>query len=355
MSYSLVYYKDPGLLIDCAKLLSGNLNDSTVFNSALSHTLPTVEANLESKYIKSILTQFPMPPKELLLFFYIQNSKTPNLISDLLLTLCDQDFPNLTLSHFIQYLSNISVMKEKLFCFYFNHLPDSVGEAENLIRTSPLFPDKLKVYLLGFYIHPKPYLVQLISYIKQYYQRLTKDYYPHLPSTVLDSDALNYLFAHDYPEQLSELQSKPINYSYCCIMHRFLALNIIDSPYWIIAGSQLSYIVDILLPKHSYSSIETICSALGDPYRLRIVFYLHEQGQKNTFDILTHLGIAPSSLSHHLRVLKDAGIITAVKNESSFLYSLNRTAFQDAAETFTILKKGPSYENLETSCYNTLN
>jgi DNA-binding transcriptional ArsR family regulator len=72
-------------------------------------------------------------------------------------------------------------------------------------------------------------------------------------------------------------------------------------------------------------------AAMGAEQRLRIMRLLlsaHPQGMV-VGELSEELGIAGSSLSHHLDKLKNEGLIT-VKRESTFLrYSANTEALQD--------------------------
>ena len=49
--------------------------------------------------------------------------------------------------------------------------------------------------------------------------------------------------------------------------------------------------------------------ALAHPVRLEIVQVLSESGEACCVDITRHAGLAQSTVSEHLRVLKDAGLI----------------------------------------------
>lgn len=71
--------------------------------------------------------------------------------------------------------------------------------------------------------------------------------------------------------------------------------------------------------------------ALADPTRRRILALLRE-GDLPAGTIAGHFPVAWASVSHHLGVLKDAGLIL-VRREGQFLiYSLNTTTFQDAMQ-----------------------
>jgi ArsR family transcriptional regulator len=72
-------------------------------------------------------------------------------------------------------------------------------------------------------------------------------------------------------------------------------------------------------------------SALGTEQRLRIMRLLlsaHPEGMV-VGDIITELGLAASTLSHHLDKLKNEGLVK-VQRESTFLrYSANADALQE--------------------------
>ncbi|MCP4361509.1 MAG: winged helix-turn-helix transcriptional regulator [Chloroflexi bacterium] len=62
-------------------------------------------------------------------------------------------------------------------------------------------------------------------------------------------------------------------------------------------------------------------SGLADETRLKIVKLLSEQ-ERTVEELVRSLGIAQSSTSHHLRVLKDAGLIKGDKRGRKIFYSL---------------------------------
>jgi DNA-binding transcriptional ArsR family regulator len=55
--------------------------------------------------------------------------------------------------------------------------------------------------------------------------------------------------------------------------------------------------------------LSTMLKALSHPVRLEIVQILSASGDANCVDFTRHAGLAQSTVSEHLRVLKDAGLI----------------------------------------------
>ena len=75
----------------------------------------------------------------------------------------------------------------------------------------------------------------------------------------------------------------------------------------------------------------TICKALADPNRLQVVQLLTE-GEKCGCDLLEKLQIGQPTLSHHMKILCDCGLVTARKAAKWSYYSLDCdqwTAFLD--------------------------
>ena len=55
--------------------------------------------------------------------------------------------------------------------------------------------------------------------------------------------------------------------------------------------------------------LSAMLKALANPVRLEIVQILSDSGEANCVDFTKHAGLAQSTVSEHLRVLKDAGLI----------------------------------------------
>ena len=64
-------------------------------------------------------------------------------------------------------------------------------------------------------------------------------------------------------------------------------------------------------------------SALGHPIRLAILRYLVQGGDEGTAagDIQTHVDLPASTLSHHLKRLVDAGLLTSRSEGTFHFYS----------------------------------
>jgi ArsR family transcriptional regulator, arsenate/arsenite/antimonite-responsive transcriptional repressor len=68
------------------------------------------------------------------------------------------------------------------------------------------------------------------------------------------------------------------------------------------------------------SQIEKISKALGDETRLRIFEAISRGKQMNCGEIVSMRGITPATVSHHLKILNEAGLI-ACRRDGQFVYS----------------------------------
>lgn len=70
--------------------------------------------------------------------------------------------------------------------------------------------------------------------------------------------------------------------------------------------------------------------ALSDPTRREILKNL-SQGDRTAGEIAECFSISKPSISHHLGILKEAGLVMDERHGQNILYSLNTTVFQEAA------------------------
>ena len=83
-----------------------------------------------------------------------------------------------------------------------------------------------------------------------------------------------------------------------------------------------------IMPDHTNGDICQILKALADPNRLRI-FEILMQGDSCNGRLNEQLGLAPNLLSHHLNVLRQAGMVTDRRDAVDarwIYYTVNREA-----------------------------
>jgi ArsR family transcriptional regulator len=71
------------------------------------------------------------------------------------------------------------------------------------------------------------------------------------------------------------------------------------------------------------SQIEKISKALADKTRLMVFEAISARGQMNCGQIVSMRGVTPATVSHHLKVLQEAGLIEC-QRQGQFVYSRSR-------------------------------
>jgi ArsR family transcriptional regulator len=77
--------------------------------------------------------------------------------------------------------------------------------------------------------------------------------------------------------------------------------------------------------------IEQISKALGDETRLRIFEAINSREEMTCGEIVSLRDVTPATVSHHLRILVDAGLIET-RREGQFVYS---TANPETTDEYT--------------------
>ncbi|WP_068418615.1 metalloregulator ArsR/SmtB family transcription factor [Labrenzia sp. OB1] len=89
-------------------------------------------------------------------------------------------------------------------------------------------------------------------------------------------------------------------------------------------------------PREEMSSCEDLAAifrALGHPARLAIVRQLARQNDACCGEIVSHLPLAQSTVSQHLQVLKEAGLLSCDTRGRNCHYLLNREKLRQAEQS----------------------
>ena len=77
--------------------------------------------------------------------------------------------------------------------------------------------------------------------------------------------------------------------------------------------------------------IDALFKAMNDPTRRQILNLLKEK-DLSAGEIADAFDISKPSISHHLDLLKQAGLVTAARDGQFIMYSLDTTVLDDAAQ-----------------------
>ena len=84
-----------------------------------------------------------------------------------------------------------------------------------------------------------------------------------------------------------------------------------------------------------HGAVAEACKALGHPARVRIVELLAEQQECRGAEVFAELPLAQSTISQHLSVLKDAGLVRATAVGPSMVYCLEPGALDALVESLS--------------------
>jgi ArsR family transcriptional regulator len=94
---------------------------------------------------------------------------------------------------------------------------------------------------------------------------------------------------------------------------------------------------DVKLTGLDFDRLSAMLKALGHPVRLEIVQLLSDSGEANCVDFTRHAGLAQSTVSEHLRVLKEVGLIKQCGPGVRSGYCINKEALVWLKQTVVAL------------------
>ena len=86
-------------------------------------------------------------------------------------------------------------------------------------------------------------------------------------------------------------------------------------------------------------SHDSVFKALADPTRRQILEML-ARGDMTAGEIADRFPVAFASVSHHLGVLRDAGLVASEREGQFIRYRLNTTVYQDVVRYLMMVVKG---------------
>jgi ArsR family transcriptional regulator len=98
-------------------------------------------------------------------------------------------------------------------------------------------------------------------------------------------------------------------------------------------------------PSTSLETVAIACKALAHPARLRIMQVLAERTCCTCGDVVDSLPLSQATVSQHLKVLGDAGLISASIDGTRSLYRVDAARLGELGTMF-----GTLFETLENCC-----
>lgn len=79
----------------------------------------------------------------------------------------------------------------------------------------------------------------------------------------------------------------------------------------------------------AWQPMSEVFAALGDPHRQRILLMFEAGERLNVGQIAAASPLARSTVSHHLKVLRQAGVLQAEKQGKEIWFRINRSLLED--------------------------
>ena len=92
---------------------------------------------------------------------------------------------------------------------------------------------------------------------------------------------------------------------------------------------------DSALSSAQAEELALVLRALSEPVRLRLISILSQVDERCVCDLVEPLGVSQPTVSHHLKVLADAGLVDRRKAGRWMMYRLNREALGAVASAIS--------------------
>lgn len=341
MNYSISYYPDPGISYDIIKMLTVKLTTPNTWDTLLT-SLASHTADVE--HITKNASFLPSPPPELILFCFFPNNKSNvTFLTSLLEKILFPNFSRYSIQDLLCYINNTDQFIKDLYEYYLVDAYNHSLDIEHSVRSNKNIPDKIKILLLGFSLNPQKYISLLSKTISKYYTTIKEIYitssnqYP-ISSLLLDQlveslDITNIAFPIDKT-------NCTLCYSLCFTFPRYLLFDLTSSSPFIVTTLQTLTEGSIIFPSISTFSLTKIATALSDQNRISIINYLIDTNIASAQDIVNHLALSRTAVSHHLSILKDAHLLSITKADRQLKYSFNPKALSGFTEAIDKLTKG---------------
>lgn len=92
------------------------------------------------------------------------------------------------------------------------------------------------------------------------------------------------------------------------------------------------------MERHEAEQLATLLKAIADPTRLQLISYINASNNSEACvcNLTEPLGLSQPTVSHHLKVLTEAGLIDRQKRGTWVWYSINREQWEQLSQLFEL-------------------
>ena len=102
----------------------------------------------------------------------------------------------------------------------------------------------------------------------------------------------------------------------------------------------------VSLPPTAVTGLAGVFKLLGDETRLRILYLLRESDEMNVLQLCRRLELRQPSVSHHLALLRGAGLISVRRDGKHNFYRIHRGLFDNVAASVAELSSADEASKL---------
>src|SRR5262245_32317757 len=84
---------------------------------------------------------------------------------------------------------------------------------------------------------------------------------------------------------------------------------------------------------------EDVFTAIADPTRRALLLRLAREGNRNVSELLEPFSISQPAISKHLRILREAGLVTCRKEGRLRLYAIDANRLREAYDWVSLFEK----------------
>ena len=340
MSPNFLYYPDPGIAFDIAKMLLVKLNSLNVWHNLLTLTDFT---DSEISFIEDNAKLLEDPKPELVIFSFVPSNRKTTFLSNIISNLLENGLSTFSFLTLKCYLEDYLTVKKELFDFYFDLQLDSSLDIDHLMLNNKSIPDKIKILLYGFYLYPQKYLSKLITITEKYYHSIMeKCYFPINNTTNLTQffKCLMEIYSHNRTIQLNE-RTRLVEYSLSFCVPEFLIINLnISPPFFVTTTTTIDKYISAKSESPSSQQLMKLSQALSDKTRISILNILISHDHMSLDELSEKLSLPYSATKYHLSVLKDVDLIFCTQHFRKNVYSFNSEGFKNIHIALDHMQKG---------------
>jgi ArsR family transcriptional regulator len=94
-----------------------------------------------------------------------------------------------------------------------------------------------------------------------------------------------------------------------------------------------------VLTRRDADALASALRALGDPARLRLLSAVAASGSLNVTEMMTFVSVSQPTVSHHLKVLHEAGLVERAKRGTWVVYSAVPERLAELGDAFALPRR----------------